>query len=185
MFDLGWSEMAIIMLVALIVIGPKDLPKVARTIGKWTAKARSMARDFQRSLDDMAREAELDELKSTVEKAHPRHIRREIERSIDPEGEIDNAFDVEDRGGRRTKTNKSPGTNKSSGGRPAIAGKSDKPASERGETGGGEAGGAGSAAPGDESTTATAGTAKADDTSTGRRGAARDQEHTADPPSPS
>ena len=67
MFDLGWSEMAVIMLVAIIVIGPKDLPRVARTVGKWTGKARAMARDFQRSLDDMAREAELDEIKKAVE----------------------------------------------------------------------------------------------------------------------
>ena len=59
MFDIGWSEMAVILMVALIVIGPKDLPRVARTIGKWTGKARAMAREFQRSLDDMAREAEL------------------------------------------------------------------------------------------------------------------------------
>jgi Tat protein translocase TatB subunit len=69
MFDLGWSEMAIIMLVALIVIGPKDLPKVARTLGQWTGKARALARDFQRSLDDMAREAELDEIKKTIDRA--------------------------------------------------------------------------------------------------------------------
>ena len=63
MFDIGWSEMAVILMVALIVIGPKDLPRVARTIGKWTGKARGMAREFQRSLDDMAREAELQDVK--------------------------------------------------------------------------------------------------------------------------
>ena len=68
MFDIGWSEMAVILMVALIVIGPKDLPRVARTVGKWTGKARGMAREFQRSLDDMAREAELQDIKAEMDK---------------------------------------------------------------------------------------------------------------------
>jgi sec-independent protein translocase protein TatB len=46
MLDIGWSEMGLILLVALVVIGPKDLPRVARTVGKWSAKARGMARSF-------------------------------------------------------------------------------------------------------------------------------------------
>ena len=69
MFDIGWSEMALILVVALVVIGPKDLPRVARQIGRWSAKARAMAREFQRSLDDMAREAELQDIKAEIEKA--------------------------------------------------------------------------------------------------------------------
>jgi sec-independent protein translocase protein TatB len=93
MFDLGWSEMAVILLVALIVIGPKDLPRVAREIGKWTAKARSMARDFQRSLDDMAREAELQDIKAELDKATSGDIGRKIESFVDPEGEIGKALD--------------------------------------------------------------------------------------------
>ena len=56
MFDIAWSELGVIAVVALIVIGPKDLPKVLRTIGQWTAKARSMAREFQSGIDDMVRE---------------------------------------------------------------------------------------------------------------------------------
>jgi sec-independent protein translocase protein TatB len=93
MFDLGWSEMAIILLVALIVIGPKDLPRVAREVGKWAAKARSMAREFQRSLDDMAREAELQDIKAELEKASRTDLGRSIENMVDPEGELKNAFD--------------------------------------------------------------------------------------------
>lgn len=88
MFDLGWSEMALILLVALIVIGPKDLPRVARTIGKWTAKARAMAREFQRSLDDMAREAELQDIKAEMEKLNRTDVRREIETAVDPDGSL-------------------------------------------------------------------------------------------------
>ena len=55
MFDIAWSEMLVIVVVALIVIGPKELPRLVREVGRWTAKARSMAREFQRSFDDMVR----------------------------------------------------------------------------------------------------------------------------------
>jgi sec-independent protein translocase protein TatB len=67
-FDLGWSEMAIIMQVALVHIGPKDLPRLARSVAQWVAKGRAMARDLQRSLEEMAREAELDDVKREIEK---------------------------------------------------------------------------------------------------------------------
>ncbi len=96
MFDIGWSEMAIILLVALIVIGPKDLPRVARTAGRWIGKARAMARDFQRSLEDMAREAELDEIRKGIEKVGSTDLKSSIAKTIDPEGELDRAFDFSD-----------------------------------------------------------------------------------------
>lgn len=93
MFDIGWSEMAVILLVALIVIGPKDLPRVARTMGQWAAKGRAMAREFQRALEDMAREAELDKVKNEIEKAGRTNIGKTIEKTIDPSGELSKAFD--------------------------------------------------------------------------------------------
>ncbi|MEM7022489.1 MAG: Sec-independent protein translocase protein TatB, partial [Pseudomonadota bacterium] len=95
-FDLGWSEMAIIMLVALVVIGPKDLPRLARTLGQWVAKGRAMARDFQRSLEDMAREAELDDVKREIEKVGRTNVRSTIEKTIDPTGELGKAFKVDE-----------------------------------------------------------------------------------------
>ena len=90
MFDIGWSEMALILAVALVVIGPKDLPRLARQIGRWSAKARSMAREFQRSLDDMAREAELQDIKAEIEKASrgASGLGAEIERTVDPDGDL-------------------------------------------------------------------------------------------------
>jgi sec-independent protein translocase protein TatB len=57
MFDIGWTELVVIGVVALIVIGPKDLPEMFRTLGRFTAKARSMARDFQRAMESAADEA--------------------------------------------------------------------------------------------------------------------------------
>jgi sec-independent protein translocase protein TatB len=92
-FDIGWSEMAVVLLVALVVIGPRDLPRVARTMGKWVAKGRSMAREFQSALEDMAREAELDKVKSEIEKAGRTDLGKTIENTIDPTGELGQAFD--------------------------------------------------------------------------------------------
>ena len=68
MFDIAWSELFVILVVALVVVGPKDLPKLMRKVGQWTGRARSMADQFRRSFDDMARQAELDELRSQVTK---------------------------------------------------------------------------------------------------------------------
>jgi sec-independent protein translocase protein TatB len=56
MLDIGWSELLLIGVVALIVVGPKDLPKMFRTLGQFTGKARAMARDFQRAMDDAAKD---------------------------------------------------------------------------------------------------------------------------------
>ncbi|MGP9789989.1 Sec-independent protein translocase protein TatB [Roseinatronobacter sp. NSM] len=57
MLDIGWTELLVIGVVALIVVGPKDLPKMFRTLGQFTAKARNMAREFQRAMDDAADES--------------------------------------------------------------------------------------------------------------------------------
>ena len=93
MFDIGWSEMLLILLVALVVIGPRDLPRVARTMGHWVAKGRAMAREFQHALADMAREAELDKVKSEIEKAGRTNLGKAVENTIDPTGELGKAFD--------------------------------------------------------------------------------------------
>ena len=63
MFDIGWDELLVIGIVALVVIGPKDLPYVFRTVGQWMAKARTLAREFQTHVDDLMRESEVDDMK--------------------------------------------------------------------------------------------------------------------------
>ena len=67
MFDLSWSHILIVLIVALVVVGPKDLPRLMRIIGRWVAKARAMADQFRKSFDEMARQSELDELRQEIE----------------------------------------------------------------------------------------------------------------------
>lgn len=66
MLDIGWSELLLIGIVALIVVGPQDLPRLFRALGRFTAKARSMAREFSSAMDDAARSSGLDDAASTL-----------------------------------------------------------------------------------------------------------------------
>jgi sec-independent protein translocase protein TatB len=76
MFDIAPTEFLIVALVALVVIGPKDLPNVMRTIGNWVGRARGMARHFRSGIDTMIREAELEEMEQKW-KAENERIMRE------------------------------------------------------------------------------------------------------------
>jgi len=67
MFDIGWSELVVIGVVALIVIGPKELPGVLRTIGQWMGKVRRMAAEFQGQFNEAMREAEMADLKKSFD----------------------------------------------------------------------------------------------------------------------
>src|SRR3979411_2838319 len=67
MFDIGWSEFLVIAVVALIAIGPKELPGVLRTVGQWMGKARKMAAEFQGQFQEAMREAEMADLKKSFD----------------------------------------------------------------------------------------------------------------------
>ena len=82
MFDIGWQELFLIAVVALIVIGPKDLPRVMRMVMAGVRKARTMARDLQEGLEEVAREAELDDLKKEMESTAD--VTKQIESAVDP-----------------------------------------------------------------------------------------------------
>ena len=68
MFDFfSWQHLSIMLVVALVVVGPKDLPRLMNMAGKWAGKARAMAGEFRRSFDEMARESELAELRKEID----------------------------------------------------------------------------------------------------------------------
>ncbi len=88
LFDLGWSEILLIGTVALVFIGPKDLPKAMRVAGFWVRKARTLSREFQNSIDQMIREAELDEMRQQLKKAAELDLNKEFHNTIDPTGSL-------------------------------------------------------------------------------------------------
>jgi sec-independent protein translocase protein TatB len=94
MFDIGWQEIFLIAVIALIVIGPKDLPRTLKTVTGVLRKVKGMARDFQSGLDDIVRETELDDMRRQIEAETGGDIRKSIENSIDPDGDI--SRDLED-----------------------------------------------------------------------------------------
>jgi sec-independent protein translocase protein TatB len=92
MFDFAWSEMAVIAAVALVLIGPKDLPVAIRSITGMIKKARRMAGEFQTHVDEMLREANLDEVKSTFNEIRNFDLKTEMERHVDPDGSLRSTF---------------------------------------------------------------------------------------------
>ena len=88
MFDIGWVEMMVVVVVMIIVIGPKDLPVVLHTMGRWIARVRAMARNFQDSIEELAEETGLDQMRDEVRSIRDFSIEDEIEKAIDPEGEM-------------------------------------------------------------------------------------------------
>jgi sec-independent protein translocase protein TatB len=75
MFDIAPTELLVVAVVALVIIGPKDLPRVMRTVGHWAARARGVARHFRSGLDAMMREAELEEMEAKWRAENERIIR--------------------------------------------------------------------------------------------------------------
>lgn len=92
MFDFAWSEFALIAVVALIAIGPKDMPVAIRAVTSWIKKARRMAAEFQTHVDEMVREADLSEIRSSINEIRNFDIRGQIERTVDADGSIRAAF---------------------------------------------------------------------------------------------
>ena len=87
-FDFGMSELLLIGVVALIFIGPKDLPKALRVAGFWVKKARTLSREFQASVEQMIREAELDEMRQELKKATEIDLEKQFRETIDPTGSL-------------------------------------------------------------------------------------------------
>jgi sec-independent protein translocase protein TatB len=90
MFDIGWSELLLIGIVALIAIGPKELPGALRTLGQWMGKLRRMASEFQGQFHEAMREAELADLKKQVDEMT---TQAQSYANFDPVGEVRKEFE--------------------------------------------------------------------------------------------
>ncbi|WP_309085399.1 Sec-independent protein translocase protein TatB [Chelativorans sp.] len=84
MLELGWSEILVIAIVLIVVVGPKDLPRVLRSFGRTTAKMRTMAGDFRRQFDEALREAELEDVKGLAQDLKKFDPRSEIRKHLTP-----------------------------------------------------------------------------------------------------
>jgi sec-independent protein translocase protein TatB len=93
MLDLSWQELFLIGVVALIVIGPKDLPQVMRSVAVVVRKARGLSREFQNGVAQMMREAELDELRRKLDEAGRVDVGKTVKDTIDPTGSLREDFD--------------------------------------------------------------------------------------------
>jgi len=90
MFDISWMEMLMIAVVAIIIIGPKDLPKVLHTVGQWMARARGVARNFQDQMEEMARQSGVDDVRKQIQNSMDGlDPAQRVRQAIDPTGEMD------------------------------------------------------------------------------------------------
>ena len=95
--DIGWPEFLLIGVVALLVIGPKDLPAALRVAGYWVRKARTMSREFQSHFEQMMREAELDEVRQELKKVTDINLDHEANKIMGIDGGAGNAWRRADR----------------------------------------------------------------------------------------
>lgn len=84
MFDVAPTELLLVALVALVVIGPKDLPRAMRVVGQWVGKARGMVRHFRSGFDTMMREAELEEMEKKWKEENARIMAAHAPPALDP-----------------------------------------------------------------------------------------------------
>src|ERR1700704_3278960 len=92
MFDFAWAEIALIAAVALVVIGPKDLPVALRAISGFVKKARRMAGEFQTHVDEMMRDADLKDVKDSFNQIRNFDFRSRVERAVDPDHSLRDTF---------------------------------------------------------------------------------------------
>ncbi len=93
MLDIGWQELFLVGVIALLVVGPKDLPRTLGALARLYRKARGMAGEFQNGISEMVREAELDDIKRDVEKAGRFDMEKELKSAVDPTGTLSDDFD--------------------------------------------------------------------------------------------
>ena len=96
MLSIGWPELLVVAVVTVLVVGPREIPRVLRTVTLWARKARELAREFQSGLDDLAREVDVEDLKRDVADAElavqPMRVDEQFDRLLDPDRSISGSF---------------------------------------------------------------------------------------------
>ena len=110
MLDVGWTEILVIAIVLIIVVGPKDLPQMLRTFGNMVAKARGMASDFRQQFDEALREADLDDVRKTLGEAQKLNPLNSIRDAVNPLRQMGNEIkaDLERKPGSTAATASTP-----------------------------------------------------------------------------
>ena len=101
MFDIGGWEFMLIIILGIVIIGPKELPSALRNITLWIRKARGLAREFQSGIDDIVQEAEFEQIRQDVMEGSDQtgsiaDFKDDINQAIDPDGEIEGALSLDD-----------------------------------------------------------------------------------------
>ena len=96
MFDIGWQELFIVGVLALLVVGPRDLPRTLRTIMGYVRKAKGLAREFQNGIDEVAKEVELDDIRKEANRIGQMDLEEEVKVIVDPLGTLNQGLDMSD-----------------------------------------------------------------------------------------
>ena len=96
MLDIGWPELLLVAVITVVVVGPKELPRVLRAVMFWVRRAQSLAREFQSSMNDLAREADLDDIKKDINKVKKDTLEplkpENVDKLVDPDNSIAGMF---------------------------------------------------------------------------------------------
>ena len=96
MFDIGWQELFIVGVLALLVVGPRDLPRTLRTVMGYVRKAKGLAREFQNGIDEVAKEVELDDIRKEANRIGQMDLEEEVKVIVDPLGTLNQGLDMSD-----------------------------------------------------------------------------------------
>lgn len=93
MLDIGWTELIMIAVIAVVVIGPKDLPKAMADLAGWVKKLRGLATDFRGQVNDMVKGTELEEVAKAAKGLNRYNVTRQLTNTVDPQGQIKKALE--------------------------------------------------------------------------------------------
>ena len=95
MFDIGWQELFIVVAIVIIVVGPRDLPRVLKTVTSYVGKIRSMVREFQSGIDEVTREVDIEDLRVEAQKLAEVDFDKEVKKATAPVEEIEDEFNFD------------------------------------------------------------------------------------------